>query len=73
MTDAQPASLAIREPGRKTVRSESRQRTEMVGVRFTADEKAALTTAAKARGMSLPDYLRLCFEAAQLQEAQRGY
>lgn len=55
--------------------SETRKRAHVIQVRVSDAERAAIAAAAAERGLTAPDYLRLCFEAMQLieqrEEAQR--
>lgn len=52
--------------------SETRQRTEIVAVRCTPDEKAAYAALAERKHLSLPDLMRMAVEAALIEEAIRG-
>lgn len=48
------------------LKSETRQMTELVGVRFTPDDHTALKHEARRRGVTVPELLRtLCLEGVQ--------
>jgi len=49
--------------------SETRERSQIVAVRLTPQEKAAFAEFAARQGKSLPDLMRLAVEAAMWQEA----
>jgi len=50
-------------------RSETRSRSQLVGVRLSPDEHERFTALAATLGRSLPDTMRLAMEAALIQEA----
>jgi len=49
--------------------SESRRRTEVVGVRLAADELAVATFIARRRGMNVPELIRSLLHVASLDYA----
>jgi len=49
--------------------SETRERSQVVAVRLTPDEKAEFAAFAARQGKSLPDLMRLAVEAALLEDA----
>lgn len=53
-------------------KSETRQRSQLVAVRLTDDEKARFGALADRKGWSLPELMRLACEAVLLDEMRRG-
>jgi hypothetical protein len=71
MTEQSHPSPLASPPARITAwpGSETRKRTELVGVRFTTDELTEARALAAAHHMTIPELLRVCLLAIQSQEA----
>lgn len=72
MTSETSVAGSERERLTATLHSEKRRRTELVGVRLTAEELAELKRIAAAHRMSVPELLRVSAFTLQTLEACRG-
>ena len=70
---ARTRSKFLRLDGATIVKSEVRQRSQVVAVRMTPDEHDRYAALAARMGRSLPDLMRLAVEAALLDEQTHIY